>query len=303
MRVAATLLLIPALSGPLLCTAAEAPPASRTLLERRADIQVVAGGWGNARTEEIKAVLDSIAAILLEHFPGRRLSPISVRHTDQHPATLYRRGPNDAYRVFLSAQDRRWARYAYEFAHELSHILSNYEHHVFSKMTTFNQWFEEALCETASIYALKRLAVAWEIAPPYPHWAAYAPAFERHAQRLLTEPRRRLPHDMSLAGWLERNEPELRSNPYLRGHNEIVANLLLPLFEENPQIWEAIGYLNPGAKSSSFREYLRSWHASAPEDYKDIIRYIMALFGFSADETMPLGDPGRTRGAPPPARR
>ena len=39
--------------------------------------------------------------------------------------------------------------------------------------------------------------------------------------------------DAPLATWLQAHEDELRHNPYLREKNEVLANLLLPLFERN----------------------------------------------------------------------
>ncbi len=246
---------------------------------RGLEIRVIGGGWGDARPDEVEAVLNSVATILLEHFPGRRLHPILVAHSDEYPITLYKKGPGGEYQVYLSAKDRHWARYTYEFAHELSHILTNYDHRSHPNMTTHNQWFEEALCEVGSLYALKRLASVWKVSPPHPQWAAYASEFARYAERFLCEPHRRLPPDISLATWFQNNEDELRGNPYSRRRNEVVANLLLPLFEEHPEFWEATGYLRPKGKGSSFREYMQAWHANAPGDYKDAIRHIMVLFG------------------------
>ncbi len=247
----------------------------------RSAIRVIGGGWGDARNEDIETVLNSVASVLLDNFPGWRLDPIVVTHTDRPPVTLFKRGANNEYRVRLSVKDRYWARYAYEFAHELSHILTHYEHHAYPVGTTYNQWFEESLCEVASLFALRQLSAVWESSPPYRHWVAYAPNFERYAQHLLSERHRRLPPEVSLAAWFERNAADLTQTPYLRSHNEIVANVLLPLFEENPQIWEAIGYLNLEADSGNFRDYLRAWHANAPDDYKDIIEYITTLFGLA----------------------
>jgi hypothetical protein len=243
------------------------------------EIRVVGGGWGNVRAGDIEPVLYSVAAVLLEHFPGRRLNAVLVSHSPERPMTLYKKGPANAYQVQLSASGEQWARYAYEFAHEFSHILMNYDHHADAQTATFNQWFEEALCEAASLYALKRLAFVWEFWPPRPQLAAYAPEFERYVERFLNETHRRLAPDVSVAEWFQAHEETLRGRAYLRDHNEVVANLLLPLFEENAALWEAIGYLNLEPKRSTFREYLQTWHDNAPDDYKDTIRYIMALFG------------------------
>jgi hypothetical protein len=256
------------------------------------DIRVAERGWGNARAQDIETVLYSVAAVLIEHFPGRRLSPIRVSHSPERPITLYKKGPGNAYQVQLSASGEGWARYAYEFAHEFSHILMNYDHHADTQTASFNQWFEEALCEAASLYALKRLAFEWEVHPPDPRWAAYAPEFERYVERFLDETHRQLPSGVTLAAWFREHEEALRGRAYQRDHNEVVAMVLLPLFEENNAFWEAIGYLNLDPKRSTFREYLQTWHDHAPDDYKDTIRYIMALFGVlgSGDTTEAAAD-------------
>ena len=258
------------------------------------EIRLRPGGWGDARTEEVETVLNAVALVMLEHFPGRRLDPIVVTHTSSNPVTLFRRDANNQYQMFLTADGRQWARYAYEFAHELSHILTDFQH-IDPAVASYNQWFAEALCEVASLYALKRLAFEWEVAPPYPHWGAYAPQFQRYAERMLTEEHRRLPADTTLARWFEKNQSRLRASPYRRDYNEVVANLLLPLFEENPEIWEAIAFLNVHDDGGSFQGYLQSWYDNAPDDYRDIIRYVMAWFGVLRDT------PESLIASPPPA--
>lgn len=268
------------------------------------EIRVLEGGWGDARAEDIETVLYAVAAVLLERFPGRRLNPILVAHSDKYPLTLYEKGPHGEYRIYLSAREQYWAHYAYEFAHELTHILSNHEHFAYSREITPNQWFAEALCEAASLYALKRLAFLWEVSPPHPRWRPYAPTFEEFAERLFNERHRQLPPDTLLATWFEQNEQDLRRDPYLRKHNEVVANMLLPLFEENPEFWQAIGYLP--AKGASFRDYLYAWRANAPEDFKDTITYVMALFGLLRDageKGIPSSETPAAEAAPTPGGR
>ena len=283
--------------------AAQSQTLKKDYLKRHGlQIRVQEGGWGTADAKEIETVLYSTATELLERFPGKRLNSIVVTHTDKNPVVLYERGPNDEYRVYLTAKGRRWPVYAYEFAHELSHILTNYQHHTYPNATTYNQWFEETLCEVASLYTLKRLAVTWEIAPPHPQWAVYAPDFQAFAEEFLQEKHRKLPSTTNLANWFQQNQNDMKRNPYLRGHNEVVANLLLPLFEENPEIWEAITYLNMDLKGNTFKGYMQSWHDNVPEEFKDIIRHMMVSFGMlksgDAAETI-ASDPseGRQPGA------
>ena len=54
---------------------------------------------------------------------------------------------------------------AYQFAHEFCHILCN-----FDDDWKGNNWFEETMCETSSLFVLRRLSKEWEERPPYPAW-------------------------------------------------------------------------------------------------------------------------------------
>jgi hypothetical protein len=127
--------------------------------------------------------------------------------------------------------------------------------------------------------------------------------FERYVERFLNESHRHLSDDVSLAEWFQKHEETLRTTAYLRSNNEVVATLLLPLFEDNAAFWEAIGYLNLDPKRTTFREYLETWHDNAPDEYKDTIRYIMGLFGMPrAGDAGPAsvgGSPDTSPRAPP----
>jgi hypothetical protein len=248
-------------------------------------IQVVAGEWGDAKPEEIKSLLDAVAAELLTHFPGRRLDPIVVSPTRQGPVVLYQKSPKNEYQIYLAAKDKRWAEYVYEFSHELFHILVNYEYHA-PPRSARHQWFEETLCETVSLYTLKRLSLTWEQSPPRAEWASYARSLNGYTKAVLTEQHRRLPENTSLAQWFQENGPVLLDHPYLREKNELVANLFLPLLEQNPD-WRAAGFLNLDVPQSetSFHDYLANWYGQTPMEQREFIRHAMKIFQFETPAT------------------
>lgn len=253
------------------------------------NIKVEGGGWGSARTEVIESVLYSVADELMARLPNKLTTPIVVTHTDRAPVALYDRGPDGEYRVHLHATGQSWHLYVYEFAHELCHILSNYEENIGADTTKYNQWFEETLCETASLFTLKSLAETWEKSPTNPAMSGQGKNLRRFFEHLIGEGHRQLPSYAPLAGWLDDHKEELRQNPYLRDKNEVVANLLLPLFQSNPQNWDALTYLNldPEDARSSLQDYLRHWYQNAPLEHKHFVASVLSLL--RADEGISTG--------------
>lgn len=262
-------------------------PAGRKL---GLSIQVQGGGWGRGRKESIETVLNAVADTLMARLPpGRFAAPIVVTHTDGPPVALYGRGSAGEYRIRLHARDDNWHLYAYEFAHELCHVLSNYDAQPATHRD--NQWFEEALCETASLFTLRHLAQRWEAQPPGPEWAGEAARLRGFFELLIGEGHRLLPADAPLAAWLRDNEDGLRRDPYLRQKNEVLANLLLPLFEHDPDNWQALTYLNldPADARSSLRAYLSRWYASTPPAHRALVAGVLGLLAL--DDVVPPSHP------------
>jgi hypothetical protein len=245
--------------------------------DRPLDIRPSAGApWGGP-IQDVEKVLHSAAEALWSYFPGRTLKPILVE-PQGGPITLYRRGPKGEYLVRLNTGNRLWAQHAYQFAHEFAHILASYDEHERS-----NKWFEESVCEMASLFVLRRMSETWKVRPPYPNWRDYAPALSQYAgERMRTA---RLPPGKTLAQWYRENEPPLRQEPCLRDKNTVVAAALLPLFEEQPERWEAITWLNDGRShgTRTLARYLADWHARVPEKHRSIVRQIAREFAIEID--------------------
>jgi hypothetical protein len=255
-------------------------PAATTASADEQDpaIQVLNGGWGSAHPADIEAVLYSAASEIWRYFRDRPPPQLIVRQSEKGPLTLFDRGPHGEYVVLLSARDRRWAQYAYQFSHELCHVLSNYDE--VKDNIRPNQWFEESICEAMAAFTLERMAATWESNPPFLHWRDYAGVLGYYAERLAGEAHRRLSDDNTLSEWYAHNSEALGEDPYLREKNEVCAKALLPLFQSNPARWAAIGYLNRDtvALAGSFPWYLQSWYRAAPSEHQSFIAQVIALF-------------------------
>ena len=247
------------------------------------NIDVAPGNWGNADVRDIKRVLESAAGELLAH-AGTSGADLNIRVIPRSgsPKVLYERGAEGQYIIQLTARDERWSQYVFQFSHELCHVLSNFDHKdttADAKVDESNQWFEESLCETASLFTLRRLAVVWETNPPTRNWSGYASLLSDYALHLMSEPHRHLPADQPLRDWYTQNKSSLSHSPYLREKNELVAASLLPLFEAHPELWQSITYLNPLKTSASkpFAQYMADWQAASPD--KTLPDQVLELFG------------------------
>jgi len=258
-----------------------ATPGDEPAGQRHLDvsIRVEGGDWGGVDNETIRTALYSVADVLMPKLPKRLLAPIVVRHTDSNPIALYDRGPNGEYLVRLHASAGSWHLYVYEFAHELCHVMSNYQENVAAETSKHNQWLEETLCETASLFALKQVAARWAVSPPSAEWSVQAEKLQRFFDLLISEQHRQLPPNVNFAAWLSDNEEQLRRNPYQREKNDLMANLLLPLFEEQPGKWDALCYLNldPADANSSLEHYLLHWYQNAPAEHRPFVAGVLGL--------------------------
>ena len=247
-------------------------------------IRVQAGSWGNASVQDIEAVLHSVARALRPHSSGGVTPQVLVRFSTMGPRVLERKSEDGAHVVLLNVQDRRWDQFAYQFSHELCHVLTNYDRRPIGESgSREHQWFEETLCEVVSLVTLDRLASSWAKSPPHAGWEDYAPAFREYAARLRAAPHRALLERQSIVSWYAEHGHSLEEDPYQREKNEALAAALLELFATTPDALEAIAYLNlEPAPKGGFAAYLAAWHDCCPEQHRPFVRRLMLLFETAA---------------------
>lgn len=272
------------LSVPMHTPATAATPTNQKTTEV-VTIRVIEGGWGNSDVRDIHRVLDSVVAVLLPQSQHQRRIAVRVVHRFGNPMVAYERGAEGEYIVYLTARNDRWYQFAYEFSHEFCHILSNFDRKGRGgEIVRDSQWFEEAICETASLFTLRQLATTWDAAPPDARWAGYGHHFQEYLDRFLAEPHRQPSHDQTLAEWFRNNAEGLHDKPYQRAKNELVAKALLPLFERNPGNWAALDFINADYPTGDkkFRDYLLAWQEACPQDLRSFVGEIIEMFGLSA---------------------
>ena len=231
-------------------------------MDRTAELRLIVenGNWGVASLTAIHAALTSAAGILLEAFGTPPDAPVRVARWDQDPQVFYDMRP---YEIRISARDTYWCQYIYQFSHELCHAMTGFDRFKEHR----HKWFEESLCELASLFVLHRLAEVWAEEPPLHIYGAseFASNHATYAEGI--EEKYRTPPGISLPGWLAANIRTLEADPLRRDLDGAVAVALLDRFRRDPTLWRDCLPLNQWDPSAdtTFSDYLESWTACLRE--------------------------------------
>jgi len=218
------------------------------------------GNWGATSLRSIHSVLASVAGVLADAFGRAPDAPIRVAPWSRGPQVFDDQRP---YQVRLSARDRYWSQYVYQFSHALCHIMTNFDRHKGHK----HRWFGESLCEVASLFVLHRLAELWKTQPPaaIADAVGFASNHRAYAERIAAGYPRISPG--RLPEWFTEALPRLEANPCERDLCGTVAVALLDSVHSDPALWRDCVHLNhwnPDA-DPAFAEYLGSWTAHLQE--------------------------------------
>jgi hypothetical protein len=245
----------------------------------------IGGDFGGASAADIGAVLRSAAESIWRHCPATRWEGpgFHIYRTHDAPITLHERRPDGRIAIGLATEGTYWAQYAFQFAHEFGHALAGHSND--ARLLAIrgprpNHWLEESICETASLFALRAMSLAWRTQPPYPNWRSFASALSAYAEERLDASTAALAPGHRFAAWFRANEPGLRANATQREKNNLVALHVLPLFERAPSGWEAVTFYNrtASAPEQTLAERFADWVRDAPAAQRDFIRSLAALF-------------------------
>ena len=218
-------------------------------------LTVLNGDWGATSLSAILGVLESVfkeLSMVTGQQPDDRIEVSRWRR--DYPLIVQGRRP---YTIYLTASDTYWSQYVYQFSHELCHVLIRSDRFTSHKY----KWFEEALCEAASLFVLRRLVSAWAQAPPPSvlKAAEFAPNHGTYAERIESLHAANL--EASLSEWFRDHCEKLESDRYDRRLNGVVAVALLGEFRKNTSLWRDCTSLNSwdANQDEDFGAYLNSW--------------------------------------------
>jgi len=223
------------------------------------------GEWGESPERAALVVLSRAREVCLS---GIRLlsdqQPERLR-VDNHSSGLphiwlHLDQPGTAW-IVVDIGTRDWCKLAYQFGHELGHVLCN-SWRWGDNPRPPSQWLEESIAEAFSLRGLALLAASWRENPPFLNDSAFAEAIRQYRANLLAAYRKAA--EIDLADWLRAGQP-MSENP-AASKGPAVAPILASL-EHDERCVEDMGALNrwPERTGLPIKEYLRLWEKSCKE--------------------------------------
>ncbi len=231
---------------------------------QRVKLHIAAEGWGTGGADNVASVCASVAETIfyvIRPAKDQELTILIVPNA-QGPKALAARGPNNESIVFLNTQGIYLSQVAYQFAHELGHVLCGDP-----TLRSPQHWFEEAFCESLSIWTMDRMGVSWKTNAPYGNWKSYAPRLSEYSDNV----KNRIPATDNMAQWYQDHRDELDRQPTDRDKNLVLARQLAMEAHKNPDFYQAFYYLRSelGPNSVNSIEWLLAdWKENCPDDLK-----------------------------------
>jgi hypothetical protein len=240
-----------------------------TLLSAPLDL---GGEWGGSPPNDALAVVLRMREVCLS---GVRLlsdrQPAKLRvddHTFGPPHIWLHDENSDTAWIIVDISARDWCKLAYQFGHELGHVLCNsWQSQAKPKLPS--QWLEEALVEAFSIRGLGLLADSWEQRPPFPHDAAFADNIRKYRQDIIERYRKPAgePLALDMCAWLRRNRDALDHTGGVGSIEGPEILQILAALEGDRGSVEDLGAVNRWQARSEvpIEDYLRLWQESCAE--------------------------------------
>ena len=254
---------------------------------------------GPLSTDYAKKIAQSVHNTFAKHGNVTADRPIYLMQNKwgQYPIAIWPAPDQKELEIRIYTFATYWSQLTYQYAHEYCHMFVRYW--LFGggngawtatnpSLNHANMWFQESLCEMASLWALQYVGQEWEKGSPpegerpYPHWGGQGnnliDYYKNHVKG-----RKTFDSPKECYEWMQANMAGLKKGS--RDLNTIVAMQLLPLFMEKPLTWEVFPYMNLGGqdKDQSLRTHLRAWHKAAPADMKQHVVNIAKQIGYPLD--------------------
>lgn len=227
----------------------------------------LAGDWDPSYPPAALKVLERIRKVCLANVrlvSDRQPKKIRVdEHPQGTPAIWLHSEEEDVAWIIVNIGPHDWCKLAYQFGHELGHVLCN-SWQVSARPGPPSQWVEEALVEAFSLRGLNYLAESWAADPPFAGNASYAGAIREYRQNLVNNySRSAQENQMDLNAWLKEDRSfVMRKEPKARLIIEILS-----ILERYPQSVVDLGAVNRWRSRTyvPIEDYVTLWEKSCRE--------------------------------------
>jgi hypothetical protein len=167
--------------------------------------------------------------------------------------------------IIVNIYPSAWCQLAYQFGHELGHILCN-SWDKFAHPSAPCQWLEESLVEAFTIRGLGLLAASWERNPPFDGDASFADSIRRYRKNLIKRYAAQAPN-RSCATWFRMARASLDLRGGESGAEGPATIEILAALENSDACVEDLGAVNrwPLRSRVPIEDYLDLWEVSCAE--------------------------------------
>ena len=232
--------------------------------------------WGTASPGDIRTVIESMRFVSLGGLKlrsdrqPRRLLVENIQSAVGHwaPMVVACDRPHQEAWIRVTIDGAQWARLAYQFGHELGHILCNTWGSGAAPQIPC-QWIEEVCVEAFSIRGLFEMAHRWAQKPPHPHWKTYAPHLLEYAEGVLGKHGRlaKCARVVKTAHMSSAYRSKLDKLLKLGPHAKALVPVTVAAFRNEPALMADLSGLNRwnGRASELTDDYFKLWHKSCLE--------------------------------------
>lgn len=233
----------------------------------------LAGDWGEMLHVSVLRVLMRARRACLDGVRlGSDRQPVAIvieRRSNHPPAIWLQSSRPDCAWTIVDIGERDWSKLAYQFGHELGHVLAN-SWTLDAKPRAPCQWLEEALVEAFTIRGLGLLGRSWGSAPVFPKDEKFADSIESYRLNIIRDYKQFAVAQGGIddmARWFADSKKHLELHPELTDAARAASLVFVSLFEQQPKTISALGALNRWTERSALplARYLSAWIASCRE--------------------------------------
>lgn len=233
--------------------------------------------WEGMSIDNIEALLTYLRVIFENWFGDEYVASKEIIFTNKQvieklPACFYTLGV-----ISLYIEGESFNLFIDQAAHEICHMMSYRDS--LSQIPESFMWFLESVCTAAALSTLQQIYWLCKFKSPIPDYGNYADNVIDYYNYIMSNIETNL--TSNLAGFLVRNNQELRNKSCNRGLNIQFAYFIHKKLGGNIRFWRSIPYIGVSAltEDMSTIQFFDMWLKRLPAELKPAILSLCLLLG------------------------